>query len=158
MSNDFHATAEKKMTALESWLLPMFSKLPHLPGNAKLTITKIAPWFALIFGALGLLGILSTGAIASILTFSFFGGGLMQISWTISILAAIIAAIFQLLAYQPLTKNQKKGWNYLFYGTVLTAVAALVDLLFGYGSGAVQTIVGSFIGLWLLFEIRSSYR
>ncbi len=157
MVHDLHKTAEKKMAALESWLSPMFSTLPHLPQNARQTISSIAPWFALIFGVIGLLGIVSTGAIASILSFSFFGNGLMQLSWTISILAAIFAAVFQILAYQPLTKKQKKGWNYLFYGTVLTAVAALVELIFGYGSGAAQTIIGSFIGLWLLFEIRSSY-
>jgi hypothetical protein len=63
----------------------------------------------------------------------------------------------ELLAYQPLTKRAKKGWNYLFYGTVINAAAAILNMALGYGSNATASIVGTIIGLWLLFEVRAQY-
>ena len=158
MVNDFHGQTEKKMAALEGFLAPIFTKTPHLPENARQTLAKIAPWFALIFGVLGIFGILSAGAIGSMLSLSFLGGGLMQISWAVTVVAGLFASVLELLAYKPLTKREKKRWNYLFYGTVLTTAAAIINLALGYGSDAVGTIIGTVIGLWLLFEVRALYR
>ncbi len=158
MQNRFHATVAKKMTVLENVLAPIFAKAPHLPESARKGIVSVAPWIALIFGVLGILGTLSMGALGSILSFSFLSGNIAQLTWTISVLAGTLSAILELLAYKPLTVREKKGWNYIFYGMMLMIAAAIIDILFGYGSDAMQIIFGSILGLWILFEVRSQYR
>ncbi|MEI8230210.1 MAG: hypothetical protein WCG83_03650 [Candidatus Peregrinibacteria bacterium] len=155
--SDFHHTAEKKMAALESWMAPLFKQLPHLPHNARETLAKIAPALSLIFGILGLLALLSAGAFATILSvFSLFGGFVLApLALFISVVTGIIACILEIMAYKPLSIRRKQGWNFLFYGTVLTGAANIVELVFAYGS--LGGIVGSVIGLWLLFEVREMY-
>lgn len=157
MSNDFKAKTEKHMAALETWLAPMFAKAPHLPSSAHDTIVSIAPWASLIVGIIGVFGILSAGMIWSVFSFSLFAYGLMQISMLVGLIAGLISSVLQLLAFQPLSDRKKKGWNYLFYGTVLLAIAAIIDLFFGYGGNALGQFIGCAIGLWLLFEVRGLY-
>ncbi len=155
--SSFQAGTEKHMGALEQWMAPLFAKFPHLPESARQTLAKIAPWLALIFGILGILAILSAGSIASsFFGFALLGVGMMQISMLISLLAGLIASVLDILAYKPLTARKKKGWNLLFYATVLTTVATILNLLFGYGS--IGSLVGSLIGFWLLFEARGLYQ
>ena len=81
------------MSALETWMVPLFAKAPHLPESARQTLAKIAPWLALIFGILGLFGILSAGILSSMFAFSFVGMGMVQISMVISLLAGLISSV-----------------------------------------------------------------
>lgn len=157
MSDDLRAEAEKKFSALERWMAPFFDKAPHLPDSARHSIVSIAPWLALIFGVLGIIGLLSASMFWSMFSFAFYTYGFMQVTMIISLIAGLVASVLQLLAYQPLTAHKKKGWNFLFYGTVLTTLAALLDMVFGYGSGAIGHILGALVGFWLLFEVRSLY-
>ena len=147
------------MAALESWLAPLFAKTPHLPDNIRQSLTQIAPWLALVAGILGLLG-------ASAL-FSMFGfmGSMMSMQYMmmgstfpimLALVISLIAAILDLLAFKPLSARQKKGWNLLFYGVVLSAVSFVINLFFGYAT--IGSVIGVLIGLWLLFEIRGLYR
>ncbi len=146
----------KHMGALEGWLAPIFAKFSHLPEGGRQTLAKIIPWLALVFGVLGLLGIISAGSLMSYLSFSFIGMGMLQISMFISLLAGLIASVLEILAFKPLQSRRKKGWNFLFYAIVLTTVATLLTLLFGYSD--IGSLVGSLIGFWLLFEVRGLYQ
>lgn len=157
MTNDFTHEAVKEMAALERWLAPIFAKAPHLPPKAREFLAQVAPWLALIFGVLGLLAMLSMGAIGFLLSLSFMDGGLMSISMLVSFIAGLVGAVLQLMAFKPLSARKKKGWNYIFYGMVLSLAASIVNLLIGYGD-VVGTIIGTLIGFWLLFEVRSLYR
>lgn len=152
----FQTTTQKHMNALEGWLAPIFAKFPHLPENGRRTLADIAPWLALIFGVLGLLGILSAGSLVSYLSFSFIGMGMLQISMFLSLLAGLIASVLQILAFKPLKARHKKGWSLLFYATVLTTATAILSLLFGYSSFG--GLIGALIGFWLLFEVRGLYQ
>lgn len=156
MTNDFQAQAEKRMAALEGWLAPIFAKAPHLPPNIRQTLTKIAPWLALIGGILGVLGFLSAGAFGSIVSLSFLGMGMVSITWYVAVLIGLIAAVLDLLAYKPLSKMSKKGWDFLFYGTVLMTASSIIDIAIGYGMTG--NLIGDIVGLWLLFEVREMYR
>jgi Na+/H+ antiporter NhaC len=158
MTEQFAQQTEKKMAALESRLAPFFEKAPHLPHGGRKTLVDIAPWLALIFGILGIFTILSGGSFVSMLSFSFFGYGFGQFSMLISLAAGLIASVLELLAYQPLLKREKKGWNYLFYAIVISAAAAVFSLIVGYGYGMGGQLLGTLVGLWLLFEIRGEYR
>ncbi len=150
MTQDMQAEALKKMAALEKWLAPIFAKFPHLPQNARTTLVQIAPWLALIFGVLGLFGIFSAGLFVSLLSLSFLGYGFMGISMALSLIAGLIAAVLDLLAYQPLSHRKKKGWNLLFYGVILSLAASILAFI-ANSSGSFGSIIGGIIGLWLLF-------
>jgi len=153
---DLRANSVKHMAALEGLLAPIFAKAPHLPANARATLVNIAPWLALVFGILGIVGILSAGAISSVLlSFAWIDGGTTQIALAIAMIAGLLASVLELLAWKPLSERKKQGWNYLFYGTVLTAASSILDMLFGFGT--VGNLLGILIGFWLLFEVRSAY-
>lgn len=147
------------MAGLEQWMAPFFAKLPHLPPNARQTIVTIAPMLALIFGILGLFVILTGGVIASLLSIVsivMLADGLRPLLLLIALLAGGIAAALDLLAYKPLAARKKKGWNYLFYGTVLTTCSAILEVVFG--AGTLGSIIGALLGFWLLFEVRGLYQ
>lgn len=151
---DFHSMTEKKMGAIEAMLAPIFAKAPHLPQSAREGIVKVAPWLALVFGILGLLAIPSLGGFGILLSFSFLGGG-SALFLFITVAIAVVTAILDLLAYSPLSQRKKRGWNYVFYGQVLSVVSVLVQFFTGYG--ALGGLVGVIIGFWLLFEVRGMY-
>ena len=147
----------KHMTALELWMAPFFAKAPHLSPGIRKTLTDIAPWLALIFGILGLFGLLSAGMFGTLLSFSYFGT-IASLVMAIGIVLSIISAGLSILAFQPLRSVQKHGWNLLFYGNVLSAVSLVLNLLFGYGYSNLGSVLGMLIGFWLLFEIRQMYK
>lgn len=153
---DMRAKAEQNMAALENWMAPLFAKTPHLPENARQSIAQVAPWIALIVGILGIAAILSAGGFASMFAFAYVFSGVSYFALYAALIVGLIAAILDLLAFKPLQARQKKGWNFIFYGTVLSAVSAILNLLFGYAS--LGTIIGPLVGFWLLFEIRGLYR
>lgn len=155
-TSPIQAVTEKHMGALEGWLAPIFAKFPHIPHGGRQTLAQIAPWLALIFGILGVVSILSAGSFVSYFSFSFVSMGMVQISIFISLLAGLVASLLEILAFKPLKAMRKKGWNLLFYATVLTTAGTLLTLLFGYS--VLGNLVGSLIGLWLLFEVRGLYQ
>ncbi len=157
MSNDPRAYFLKQAAALEAWMLPFFQKAPHLPQNARQTLVDVAPWLALAGGILGLVGIFSTGAFTSLLfTLSFFRLGIFPLLFTIGLLLALVSAVLDLLAYQPLVQHKKAGWNLLFYGMILSVVSLLLHVISGYG--VFGQLVGVLVGFWLLFEVRDAYK
>ncbi len=158
MNNDLQNGAQKQLSALEHWMVPLFAKAPHLPQSARDVLVKIAPWLALLGGVLGIMAMLSAGMLGAMLSLSMFGYGLLQISMLLSFIASLIASVLYLLAFSPLRKMQKKGWNYIFYGMVLTIIVAILNMVLGYGSGALGTVIGALIGFWLMFEVRGMYR
>jgi len=153
--------ATKHMNALESWMAPLFAKTPHLPANIRETLASIAPWAALIFGIMGVLGIFSILSFLPMLTSMPFVGmaGLGKL-YPMIIVATLIgglAAVLDLLAFKPLKARKKKGWSLIFYGNTLSALSAILNIIFGY-SGNFGGIITVLIGFWLLFEVRDLYR
>ena len=154
MNHSFHG----KTAALEETLAPLFSKLPHLPHDARMVLINIAPWLALIFGVLGLLGVVSALSTMPYLFANPFVAAALGGSYMPLMLALIvtgIASVLDLMAWRPLAAHKKQGWNYLFYATMLSTLSSLINMVFGYTGFA--WLVGSLIGFWLLFEIRSHY-
>ncbi len=145
------------MNALEKWMAPLFEKLPHLPDGARKTIKDIAPWLALVFGILGLFGLLAAGLVSIVFSpFILLAGGVAGIFTFVFLAFGLVACVLDLLAFQPLLKGQKKGWKYLFYGTVLSAVSVFLQII--VGDGALISLLLMLVGFWLLFEIRGLYR
>jgi uncharacterized BrkB/YihY/UPF0761 family membrane protein len=145
----------KQVSALEAKLEPVFAKFPHLTTPVRQTLVNIAPWLALISGLIGLLAIFSGGMLMSVLTLRFFGSGIIQLPFVISMIVGLLASALDLLAYTPLAAHKKLGWDYIFTGTVLMALAMIIDLVMG--SGSLGGLIGQLIGVWLLFEVRGLY-
>lgn len=155
--SDLQHQAIETMGQLEGWLAPIFAKFPHLPESARKTLAKVAPWLALIFGILGLLALFTVGALGIVLSpLILLAGGLSGIVMFVSIILGFASAILDILAFKPLQDGKKKGWNYLFYGSVIGAVSTALNILFSGGN--VMSVLFTVIGFWLLFEIRGLFR
>lgn len=161
MNSTLASEGKKHVSALESSLASLFAKTPHLPHNIVEILATIAPWLALLFGVLGVLALLPMLMLIPMASFSApMMGAVAAYGWypmmIVGFFAGIVSTILNLLAFRPLLKRMKKGWNLLFYSTLLSVVVTLVQIVFG-SSGALS-IVGSLIGLWLLFEVRNVYK
>lgn len=161
MNSTLATEGKKHVSALESTLASFFAKTPHLPHNIVEILVMIAPWLALLFGVLGLLALFPMLMLIPMASFSApmmgavaaYGSYPMMI---VAVAAGIVSTVLNLLAFRPLLKQLKKGWNLLFYSTLLSTVVTIAQIAFGF-SGALS-IIGSLIGLWLLFEVRNVYK
>jgi hypothetical protein len=126
----------------------VFKQLPHLPGNARAVLVRIAPWLALIFGVLGVLAGLGALLVSPV---AVLGGVRSSATVFFTGVLTIVSSGLMLLAYPKLAKGLHTGWIYLFWSEVLNVIYALVLVSFG-------SIIGVFIGLYLLFEIKQYYK
>ena len=71
----------------------------------------------------------------------------------------VVEAVLYLLAFPGLRDRKKFGWNYLYWGALVNVAYAVVSLFDGYNGvgNFVGALIGSAVGLWLLFQVRSSY-
>jgi hypothetical protein len=147
--------AEEYAKGLEHWLAPFFAKLPHIPEGGRKVITDIAPWLSLIFGIIGLVGMVSAGLFGLILSPFILLGGLHGISFLITTIIGLVSVVFTLMSFGPLRAMKKRGWNFAFYSVLLVGLSTLVTLVLTMsGLGG---IIGLLIGLYILFEIRERY-
>jgi uncharacterized membrane protein HdeD (DUF308 family) len=70
-----------------------------------------------------------------------------------------VEGLLYLLAFPGLRDHKKQGWNYLFYGALLNLAYAVVSLFTNYNSvgNFLGALIGSAIGFYLLFQVRSAY-
>ena len=144
------------ISMLEEW----FSKLPALPANLKATLVKIAPWLALVFGILGVVG--SLGGVLALLGLGAFGvsmmpyGGLSVVNASafgiVVLLLGLAASVLMLMAYPGLKDQKMSGWKMAFWSEVVSLLGSLVAFNF------VGLLVGALIGFYILFQIKSSYK
>lgn len=145
--------------ALENTLAPLFGKLPHLPHDIRQTIAGIAPWLALVFGILGLFAVLTgLSALPLLMSLPFATaamGGSFYMPMLVALIIGGVASVLDLLAFKPLSARKKKGWNLIYYGTLLSVLSSIVNMAFGLGG--ITWLIGAVIGFWLLFEVRGLY-
>ena len=145
------------MTTLEHKLASLFAKGPHLPAKWRHTLVHIAPWLVLIGGILGLMRILSAGFLSLFfLSLAWIGGSIGQCVFGLILTIGFLISLFKILAFKPLQKRRKKGWDLVFFAMLLEVLSSLLDNVLGYG--LVSNLIGPVLGLWLLFEVRSEYR
>jgi hypothetical protein len=160
--NNAHHEAKAKLMghagALEAWLAPIFAQAPHIPAGGRKVIVDIAPWLSLIFGILGLLGLLSAGALGLLLSpLMLLSAGFSSLMFFVHIVLGIVSSGLSILSFNPLREMKKKGWDYAFYSMILGAVGCVVSIIsMSYGSG-VSNVLGIIIGAYILFEVREMY-
>ncbi len=144
---------------LENEISGIFSKFPSFPDNVKDILVKIAPFLAIIgavLGAIGLVGALFVGGAVSIGTGAY--GGSMAAFWIGIGFFAILVVLYG-LAISPLFKQQKRGWDLMYYAALLATVSNIVTGLLGgsFVGTIIGAVIGFVIGFWILFQVREKY-
>ena len=83
----------------------------------------------------------------------------LGVLWYVSLAVIIVQAVILLLAVMPLKEQKKVGWNWLFYGMLVSIIAGVVELFVpGYGFASLFGFaIGSFIGGFFLFQLRAHF-
>lgn len=168
--------AKSNISGLETKMNEVFvGKAPTLPAGGKKFLVDVAPWLSLIGGVLSLLVGLSLWRWAHVATdyvnslcnaYAISAGAcdnsstsrLSLLVW-LAIIVLIIEGVLYLLAFPGLRDRKKQGWNYLFYAGLVNVVYVIVSLFTDYSAsgGFIGSLLGSLVGFWLLFQVRSAY-
>jgi len=96
-------------------------------------------------------------------TLNYYTGGNysrhLGLFYYVSLIAMAAVAVLMLIAAPSLKALKKTGWNLLFYGVLIGAVAAVVQL-FADGGGFgnfLGSAIGTVIGAYLLFQARDAF-
>jgi uncharacterized membrane protein HdeD (DUF308 family) len=83
----------------------------------------------------------------------------MNLGLWLGLILLITEAVLYIAAFPAIRARKKSGWDLLFYAMLVNVVYGVVVLFTSYGSlvSLIGTLIGSGIGLYLLFQIRSSY-
>lgn len=150
-----HHSGGSPLEQLESWFdLYLGQKAPQLPENFRETLVKIAPYVTivvmliaipLLLLALSALGIV---AVASpvIASYTYFG----PLFW-VSILVLLASLVLEAMAIPGLFKRSIKAWRLLYWASLLAGVSNII----GFNIGS---LIGTVIGLYILFQVKKLYR
>ncbi len=158
---------------LENKLEEVFvKKAPPLPPSGKKALVEYLPWINLVLGLLALLVVVGlwnwahadNGLInyANNLSAAYGGpavGGRLNFGIWLGLIVLAFEALLYVAAF-PATRDRKKsGWNLMFYALLTNIVYGVIIAFTSYGGigGLIGTVIGSGVGLYLLFQIRSSY-
>ena len=162
------------LSQLETALSDVFvKKAPKLPEGAKRFIVTYLPYINLVFGVLALWAawaIYNWANYASEVTdylnsYSRALGGTDVVSrdltvglW-LAIIVLVIEAVLYIAAFAGTRDRKKSGWDLLFYALLVNAVYGVVVVFTSYGGfgNLLGALIGTVIGLYFLFQIRSSY-
>lgn len=159
---------------LEKSLEGVFVKsAPKLPEGGKRVLVQWLPWINLVAGVLTLWSVyalwhwahLANGLVNYVNQLSAIYGGtsvdihrLTATVWLGMIILAVEGVLF-LMAFPATRARTKKGWDLMFYALLVNLVYGVVVIFTDYGGvgNFIGYLIGSVIGLWLLFQIRGKY-
>jgi uncharacterized membrane protein HdeD (DUF308 family) len=126
----------------------VFKNAPHLQSSTRQSLANIAPWIALIFGALSIF--VGLGAIG-LSPLALLGGINASASVLITGVISILSGVLMLMAYPKLNKREFRGWELILWSDLLSVVYAVLSLSF-------LSLIFIAFGLYLLFEIKGLYK
>ena len=121
--------AETKANSVVVSMEKVYAKLPPLPSSVKEFAVAVAPWLALIFGVLGVLGSLSAFGLSTVFSPVIALGGGVNVA-TGLIIASVIGlaeSVMMLVAFPSLLKRKAAGWTLMFWVEVLAVLAAVIS-------------------------------
>lgn len=138
---------------MEGW----FKGLPKLPAGIIDFLVMIAPWFALVFGILGVLGTISAlGVMGMTLPYANMYGGVDTGINYIAVIGGLISSVLTLLAFPGLKALKMNGWMMLFWSQVVGIVTTVLGILIGAIN--IGGIIGALIGFYILFQVKHRYK
>lgn len=157
MKNYLSLLTDQKAKAFTANFVEFFEKLPHLPAKFRQIIIKLLPYLALIAGVANILNALQDFARPQRLNHWLnFYTNINPLYYYLSALISLVMAVLFLQAYQLLSKKKAEGWLLIFWTTVLNLLQSLVAVIFAWG-GVFGTLFWSFIGFYLIYEVRATY-
>lgn len=148
--------AKEHLNKLETTLdLYLIKKAPALPKNIKELLVKFVPWLVIIGAALSVPGILSIFGATAVMTSNPYGAAVAATlgpTYYLSIALLVVVVALEVFALPGLFAKKKAGWNFLFYATLVSALSSLVSFNLG------GFIIGTLIGLYLLFQVKEYYK
>lgn len=163
------------MRELENKLAELYKGAPALPKKAKDVIVEYLPYVVLVLGVLQIVAAFALWRLADAAErFSdfanslsaYYGGpavGLSAFDKTVIYVGVVllaVEAVLMLMAFSPLQKRARRGWDLLFLVSLLQIAYAVV-LIFVDGRGVgsfIMSLIGAAIGFYFLFQIRDYYR
>lgn len=163
------------VTSLEKSLNDIFvKKAPELPKGGKKFLVEYLPWLSLIIGVLSLWSAyviwdwahVAKGYVdlANSLSAAYGGpavasGTRLSVGIWLGVGVLVVEGLIYLAAFAPTREKKKSGWDLLFYASLLNIAYGLVIMFTAYGgpSNFIGSVIGTAIGLYLLFQIRASY-
>ncbi|MBI5530254.1 MAG: chromate transporter [Candidatus Doudnabacteria bacterium] len=133
----------------------LFDKAPfHLPPNVREMIVKFGPWITLVIMVLALPIILVAFGLSTFLAPFAMMSGAYHVGFFGFVIAAVNIAslVLEASALPGLFARQKRGWQLVYYASLLSAVA---QILSGQIFGA---IIGLIISMYFLFQIKEYYK
>ena len=159
---------------LESSLNDIFvKKAPPLPAGGKKFLVQYLPWINLFLGLVTLYTVyvlwhwahLANSLINYANSLSALYGGQqvaasrLGVGIWIGLVVLAIEALVYIAAFPATRARKKSGWDLMFFALLINVVYGVVILFTSYGGigNLIGSVIGSAIGLYLLFQIRSSY-
>jgi len=144
----------KYLTQAEKTLDLYFGKkAPAMPENIKELIVKYFPYMIILGLLLTIPGIIMAFGLRSLWApYAYLGGVRRSFNFSFWGLLSLVALVLQALAIPGLLKKSRKSWEYLFYASLVTALASLLNFDLG------ALVIGSAISFYILFQIKSFYK
>ena len=159
---------------LEKSLEGVFVKsAPKLPEKGKEALASWLPWINLILGLLTLWAawglwhwahlanslINNLNALGQAYGVNVAGVHRLSASVWLGIIVLVVEAVLYIMAFPATKARQKRGWNLMFYALLVNLVYGIVVIFTDYGGvgNFIGYLIGTVIGLWLLFQIRGKY-
>jgi amino acid transporter len=136
-----------------------FKDLPHLPKGLREFFVMIAPWLAIIGAVLSALGVVtSLGAVFGMANTMPYAQMLFPKNYfMVMAVSQALTAVLLYMAYKPLKAKMTLGWVYMYWNMILSVLTMVVGLVMGWQSSIVGLVLGTLIGLYLLFELKPHY-
>jgi hypothetical protein len=132
--------------------LYLVEKAPALPSGWKEVLVKIIPWIILVVIIFTLPAVLFAFGLGTLLApFGFLAGVGAGFVYLISMALAAVVLILEALALSGLFNRTRKGWTFAYYAALVGGVSNILSLSIG-------GLVGTLIGLYILFQIREHYQ
>ncbi len=149
-NKDFKSYLSQLEDILQIYLV---KKAPVLPTNFKEAVVNFAPWVTLILMILALPLVLAIFGLGAVLApFSFLGGMHAGANYFISFGLSAVSLVMEALAIPGLFKKTQKGWYLVYYASLVGVLQNVINFNLG------GLIVGSLLGLYLLFQVKSYYK
>lgn len=129
----------------------LVKKAPSLPQEIKELLVKLAPFFAILAVVFGLPAILAVFGLGAMMTpFAWLAGaktGFYWLFWVVGLVQIGLSA----LSIKPLFARASHGWRLMYYSQLLSILSSV-------GNYNVGNLVFTIISLYLLYQVKPSYK
>lgn len=150
---------KESLRKIEDFLtLYLVEKSPFtLPDSIKEIIVKVAPYLVILGVVLGVPLVLAAFGLGFLVApFTFLLGPAYAFNYSLNYVLSMVffsgALIIEILAIPGLFKRQRKGWEYIFYASLINGVSGLL------AGGLFSTVFSTLISWFLLFQVREYYK